>query len=78
METIQISIINTKLEDLGLDQDDEYTDLHFRPKELMGYWIVKDGDEEPEICAYIGAHKFFLKYTQENEEKLHRILTNNY
>src|SRR5512137_2827607 len=75
MESLRIYVTNTRLEELGIDQEDEEADFFFRSKDLIGYWIVKDDDGIPsDIMFYVGAGKFVTKYSKDNIDKLYRIL----
>jgi hypothetical protein len=76
METIKISVLNTKLEDLGIEQDDEFVDFYFNKNSLLGYWIVQP--EDPlEIMVYIGGHKFITPFEIETITKLNKMLNKN-
>jgi hypothetical protein len=77
METIKITLSNTKLQDTGLDSPDSYTNFYFNRKDLLGYWIDTEDDEPVEFVVYIGAHKFTSPYSVELITKLNKILTEN-
>ena len=77
MKTLFISVINHKLDELGIDQEDCWVPFIFNPKELIGYWIVEEGDSSVEIMVYIGGHKFVVKYNEETISELNEILETN-
>ena len=78
MKTILISVINHHLDDLGIEQEDNWQPFYFKPEELIGYWVVEEEDGVPEeIMVYIGAHKFVVQYSEEIVNELNEILETN-
>lgn len=69
MKQINIEIENTKLAELGIDQETEYRPLRFNERHLIGYWISKDA-----IIVYIGTEQFLCKICQKNIDLLDSIL----
>lgn len=84
METLKISIYNKYLDELGVEQEDQYTDFNFNRKDLLGYWIVREDDgkylEEGtpiEIMFYLSGHKFITPYKKSTINLFNDILTEN-
>ena len=77
METIKISIIDTRLDDMGIDSKDEWVDFKFKPKDLIDYWVIPpdEGEEPIEIKVYIGGSSFVSPMDELN--KIDQILEYN-
>jgi hypothetical protein len=76
MKEIEFEIIDTKLENLGIEQQSEYTTLKFRESALHAYWICHSVEDPNELIikVYIATDCFLCKYTKENIELLNSIL----
>jgi len=71
--TIQISVIDVKMDDLGIEQPEKFVPFHFNANNFYGYWIVQD--EHPvEICFYVGGNKFFTSYSAKAVELFESLL----
>lgn len=69
MKQIYIEIENTKMAEMGIDQEPVYKPLIFNEKQLVGYWISSDN-----IIVYIGVQTFLCKICQKNIDLLNQIL----
>ena len=70
-ENIQVGVTDCH----GVEIAGEFATLVFRPDHLTGYWIVNDPEGMPvEICAYIGAERFYIAYSEDTVNRLYRIL----
>lgn len=73
--TIPIYLVNNKLEDLGIESEDEFADFHFDTSCFFGYWIVKDDEGKPiELMTYIGGQKFVTPYSEKTINLFETIL----
>ena len=78
MTSIDITILNTRLEDLGIECNKEYATFEFNPKRLSGFWLCKDYDGIPdEICVYIDGREFYVAYSDKVLRQLREILEEN-
>ena len=73
MKSVKIEIVNTKLDDLGIDQEPIYVPFRFNEKLLVGYWVDSKFDV---IAFYIGSCSFICKHTTANIYLFESILKN--
>jgi len=74
-ESVMIAIESKKLADMGIEQDDLYTELFFNAKYFVGYRITEGDDNDPPVIVfYLGADSFMTKYNKENILKFNKIL----
>ena len=58
MTEIKIEVINTQLEDLGVDQSPSYIPFRFRESQFIGYWVDSLAQN---ITFYIGGASFVCR-----------------
>jgi hypothetical protein len=69
MPRIEIKIVDSKLEELGIDADIKYTCLNFKANSFHSYWIC-DND----LIFYVGNEQFICDNTKKNVALLESIL----
>lgn len=78
MNTVKIAIFDRKNHDMGLEQEDKYTDLFFRDKDLTSFWVSADDDGKmDEIVFQCGGHQFVTPYSRKTEDRFKDILSKN-
>jgi len=71
MKEVKIEIVNTELQDLGVDQESTYTPLRFAESHFIGYWISNEGES---LTFYLGVQSFLCRNCQKNIEIFESIL----
>lgn len=71
MKEVRIAIINTQLEELGVDQEDTYVPLRFKESHFIGYWISNEGET---LTFYLGMQSFICRNCPKNIELFESIL----
>ena len=71
MKEIKIEIVNTQLEEMGINQDATYTPLRFSESHFIGYWISNEGET---LTFYLGMQSFICRNCQKNIELFESIL----
>jgi hypothetical protein len=71
MKEVKIEIVNTQLEDLGVDQPTTYTPLWFNESHFIGYWISNEGET---LTFYLGPQAFICRNCQKNIDLFNSIL----
>jgi hypothetical protein len=74
MKEVKIEIVDTGLEDMGVEQPTRYASLRFNESHFIGYWIP---DHRETISFYLGSQSFVCKNTQYNVELFESILKNH-
>lgn len=76
METIYISVYDKRLDEMGIETEDEYVPFNFKADKLIGYWVAYNKDSPAEIMVYIGGNTFVAEYNEENIKLLDGLLEN--
>jgi len=71
MATINIQIVRTDLDGLGVEVDPTYRPLKFKDSELIGYWA---SPETETMTVYIKNTEFICRWTKKNVELFDKIL----
>jgi hypothetical protein len=71
MTEIKIEIINTQLEELGVDQSATYIPFRFKDSAFVGYWT---DSESQNITFYVGYCSFVCRNTKRNLEIFESLL----
>jgi hypothetical protein len=74
MNSVKISVFDSKIKDMGLEQEDEYTDLSFREEDLSWFGVSTDDDKKVEIVFGCGGDRFVTPYSKETEKMFEEIL----
>jgi hypothetical protein len=72
MKEVRIELMNTDLEEMGIDQPSKYTPLKFNESHFIGYWISSEGAT---LTFYVGAQTFMCRNCQKNIDLFESILT---
>ena len=68
---INILIVRTDLEGLGIDQEGIYLPLYFPKSSFHGYWL---DSESKQITFYVGPETFICRNCQKNIELFNSML----
>ena len=72
MATINIQILRTDLDGLGVDQEPIYRPLNFDPgEEIVAYWT---SEETGLMTVYLGPHEFICKWTKRNIDIFDKLI----
>lgn len=71
MRMIDIEIEDTKLADLGIEQEKTYTNFWFDESKLSGFWFGCDGES---IHFYLGSLSFLCENNEKNIKLLKSII----
>ena len=71
MATINIQIVRTDLDGLGVEQEPIYRPLKFSSDWKVAYWT---SEESGLITVYLGPHEFICKWTTRNVDILNKLI----
>jgi len=71
MTEIKIEIVNTQLDDMGIEQAPTYIPFRFRDSAFVGYWTDTLAQN---ITFYVGDNSFVCRNTKRNLEIFEGLL----
>jgi hypothetical protein len=71
MVQVKIEIVNTKLEEMDIEQPVRYATLRFNESHFIGYWVSNEGAN---LTFYLGCQSFLCKNCELNIALFESIL----